>query len=158
MARHDWKDWKNVYVCGPDSVTLESMALMPNAPSIAALKRHCSADSWKEQRKQFRYIRDAESARDEAAQEAIAKVERLVDASELIVKHLRLAKAMQGLTAKRLQTIKLEEITPNILVQWLKLSVDIERICLGLATQHAQIDLTQMSDEQLEKIVAGEAV
>ena len=161
MARTaiDWEYWRHKYVSGDDSVTLEHLSNIPNAPSLVALKRHCAKGSWSEQRKAYRYQTIAKVADSATTQAAIAQTQQLIDAAEVITRHLQMAKALHSLAARRLRDFRPEELNAKDLVSWVNAATNIERLAMGLSTDRKEvnvsIDLATLSDEELEAIASG---
>lgn len=164
MAQHDWNYWKHRYVTGDDSVTLELLSKTPNAPKLNTLKKRSSEESWLEQRKTFRNQAATIATNDATGQEAIRQTQQLVDAAEMIARHVKLARALQGIAAEALQKkmITAEDLNPRDLLSWLNQGVQMERLALDLATSRiaveAKVDFSTLSDEQLERIAAGEDI
>lgn len=88
------------------------------------------------------------------------RTQDLIDAAELISRHLQLAKALQGVAVKRLKEFNPSELTPKDLVAWINAATNIERLAMGLETTRTEvnvkIDFASLSDEQLERLAKGE--
>lgn len=160
MAKFDWDYWRYRYVTGEDALTLEALSHTPGAPSLDTLKRYSRLESWPEQRKRFRHQAATIAVEDATAQEAVRQVQKLFEASEVVTRHLQLAKALQTIAAKRLRNMDPEELTPKEAVAWIQKGTQLERLAIGLATDKTEIELiidyNSLSDEQLQRIAAGE--
>lgn len=160
MARHDWDYWRHKYVSGDNSVTFEYLASLPNAPHLTTLKKQASQDAWVEQRKAFRHQVTTNVAvhatQDATVEQAVAQTQKLIDAAEMIARHVKMAKGLQSIILRKLQQMNPSELSPSALATWLKVSTDIERLALGMATEHTEIDFSGLSDEELEKLAKGE--
>lgn len=164
--KHDWEKWRRLYVVGEDDVTLPSIALIPGAPSLPSLKRVCAAELWADQRKRYREQRDTLAIRDEATVSAVRQVEKIVDAAEMLTRHAQISKSFQALAATWLQTLKIPntnkfdmekvaKLKPGDIFPYLKWAVDTERMVEGLATQRQEVDVSGLSNAELENIAKG---
>jgi hypothetical protein len=147
-ARYDWDYWRKAYVTGDDSVTLESITNTPGAPKIDALKKYSRLESWVKQREEYRIRNTPAVYTDTRAQAAAEQINKLVDISEMVVRHNKFARAMQNLVAKWASIYDPTNMKPMEAVALLKLGTDLERLCAGLATE--SVDL-QNSDRTLEE-------
>jgi hypothetical protein len=68
------------------------------------------------------------------------------------IKAARLAgqKALQAMQATDPATLK-----PQEALAWLKFAVEAERLAEGLATERQEIDLSTLSDEELDRLING---
>lgn len=162
MARYDWDYFKHRYVTGDDAVTLNYLSTQPNAPSLHRLKIKSSEDAWAEQRKQFRNQAATVALNSATGQAATQQIQKLVDAAEMITRHLQISKGLQGMAWKALQDRKITEsdLTARDVLAWLNTGVQMERLTLDLDTARikvdTKIDFASLSDEQLERIANGE--
>jgi hypothetical protein len=158
--RIDFDKWRIAYVAGDDDLTLEVLSQAPNAPSLNTLKKRSAKESWVEQRKHFRHHTSTLAAQDQVVVHAADQVQRLVDVAETITRHIKLSRVLQGLATKALQSLKPEDLTPKDIITWIKLGCELERLAIGLATSRIEVDravdVTQLSDEELEAIVSSE--
>lgn len=168
MARKvDWDKWRLKYVSGSDAVTLEALSKMPEAPALPSLKRHSGRESWTEQRERFRYQRDSIATNDETVVAAATEVKKIIDAAEMLTRHAKVSRSLQSLAHAWLQTLKLgndknkfdpakvAKLKPGEVTALLKLALESERLTEGLATQRQEIDLSGLSDAELEKLANG---
>lgn len=168
----DWDYWQHKYVTGDDSVSLEVLSNIPNAPSLVSLKKQCRKDSWVEHRKNFRYQVESKVSlgildkQVESRVNQITQTQKLVDTSEIITQHLMIARGGRAIIAKRLKEIatnpeEISKLSFRDLGAFLKVITDLERLAMGLATERTEIDvnvdLTALSDDQLERLAQGEA-
>jgi hypothetical protein len=165
-AKYDWDYWRHRYVMGDDTVTLEWLSTQPNAPSHHRLKIKSSEQSWADQRKVFRtqVSRNATlaAAADATVQQTVQKIEQLVDAAEVISRHLRISRKILTIAEGALAGLSTEELNPKDIINWVSQATQIERLAVGLATERvevdAKIDVSKLTDEQLERIAAGEDI
>lgn len=161
-ARYDWDYFRHKYVTGEDAVTLDFLSSQPNAPSLHRLKIKSSEQSWAEQRKTFRNQAATIATQGATAQEATRQTQQLVDAAEMIARHIKLARALQSIATEALQkkVVTAEDLNARDILAWLNQGVQMERLALDLATARvaveAKIDFSTLTDEQLERIAAGE--
>lgn len=168
----DWEYWRHRYVTGDDSVTLDFLSGIPNAPSLVTLKKHSTKDGWTQQRKAFRYQVDTRVYQDPVTRETVTRAQavatqtqKLVDVAEIITQHLLIARGARAIISRRLKEIlsspeEISKLSFRDLGSMLKTVTDIERLAMGLATERAElnvnIDLSTLSDEQLERLALGE--
>jgi hypothetical protein len=163
MVKHDWEKWRRFYVVGDDNVSLPSIASIPGAPSLPSLKRMCAAESWADQRKRFREQRDTVTVQDDATVSAVRKVERIIDSAEMLTRHAQLTKLMGAIAAHELQQLRRKQLAgeptglkPDDALKLARAAIADERLTEGLATQRQTIDLSSLTDEQLEKLANGD--
>jgi len=165
MAVIDWDYWRLRYVSSDDLCTLEALSQEPGAPALSTLKKRSRGDSdtpsWPEQRKQFRNQADTLAhslvQNDAVAGKAAKEVARLVDTAEMLGRH---QKVIHGVLSKGLAALKElnpRDFRPNEALSMIKWAVEAERLLEGLATARTDLDLTVLSDEQLDKIIDGSA-
>jgi hypothetical protein len=153
--KHDWEKWRRLYVVGGDDVTLPTIAVIPGAPSLPSLKRVCAAELWADQRKRFRMERDTVTIRDDAAVSAVNQVERIIDAAEMLTRHAKASRLVGQKAIQAMQMVDPATLKPADALAWLKFAVEAERLTEGLATQRQEIDLSNMTDAELEKLANG---
>ena len=146
-------------------MTLEVLSMMPKAPALGTLKRKCSADSWLDQKKAFRNQTIAKVTENDTTRAAVAKVDQIFDAVDMITRHSRAGRNLQAIAMNALalfakEPARIAELSPTAIATFLKLGIDLERMAAGMATQHIEVDaglkLEEMSDRQLELIATGE--
>jgi hypothetical protein len=135
MAGYDWNYWRHLYVSGDDAISLEELRKRPNAPSIGSLKRRSTEESWPEQRKQFRYRAATIALQSETGVAAAQQVEQLIDAAEMITRHIRLARELQIKAEEALKLLEPSSMQARDILAWIKESGQIERLALGMATE-----------------------
>lgn len=157
----DWPYWRNKFVTGDDDLSLQRLSELPEAPALQSIKNRSSKESWYEQRKAFRRAVAVEADKAIAAGDVtgktLAKVDALIDAAETITRHVKLARKMQSLVVQRLRDMKPNELSPRDLIAFINASTAIERLALGMATEHTKIDidLSKLDDRELEAIARG---
>jgi hypothetical protein len=157
FKRIDLSKWRIAYLTGDDDVTLETLSQIPGAPALSTLKKHSAQESWTDQRKHFRNHTATLIVQSEAVVHAADQVQRLVDIAETVTRQIKLAKALQNAAVKALKDLDTARISPRDIPQWIKISTELERLAIGLATSRIEVDravdVTQLSDEELEQIV-----
>lgn len=156
--KHDWDYWRHKFVGGDDSVTLKSLSEAQNAPSYDALRKRSSRESWDEQRKRFRHSRDTQAIHKVAENEQVAaKVQQLIDFAEMSSRHMKAFRLAGSKAIAKLNSVEAETLTVREALDLIKWAVDGERLTEGLATQRQEIDLSNLSDAELEKLANGGA-
>jgi hypothetical protein len=164
MAKVDWDYWRQKFVTGDQS--LKELSEGHNAPAFKTLRNRSSAEDWPEQRKKFRDMKRTQAATLPDVQQTADEVKKIIDTAEMLTRHAQMSKAFQSLGAAWLETLKLPnsnkldpakvaKLKAGEVATFLKWSVDTERMVEGLATQRQEIDLSGMSDAELEKIANG---
>lgn len=139
MANYDWDYWRHQYVAGDDSVTLEALAMRPNAPSLTSLKRRSTAESWPKQRNNFRLRKDTVVSSDPAAIQAVEKVRQLVDVAEMITRQSQVAREFQELAAQWARQAEPSRLKGAEAIAMFRDAAKVEQLLAGLATEHADI-------------------
>lgn len=153
----DWIYWRDRYIQGSDS--LDALSRVANAPSLDALKKRCSSESWQDLRKEYIHQKAQQEALKPEAKQAVMDAQRIIDASEVIVNHKGLARALQGKSAQALKALDPLTLKPSEIAQFIKLGTELERLSMGMETERTAttIDFTQLSDAELEAIARGES-
>jgi len=153
-ARYDWNYWRKAYVTGDDSVTLESITNTPGAPKIDALKKYSRLESWVKQREEYRLRNTPAVYENTQAIAAVEQVNKLVDISEMIVRHGKFARVFQNLVAKWAGQYDPTGMKPSEAAALLKLGTDLERLCAGMETE--TVGLQVKIQESVEKGIETE--
>lgn len=157
-SKHDWDYWRHKFVGGDDSVTLKSLSEIQGAPAYISLRKRSSAESWDEQRKRFRNSRDTQAIQQVAANEQVAaRVEQLIDFAEMSARHMKAFRLAGSKAIAKLASVDPQTLTVREALDLMKWAVDGERLTEGLATQRQEIDLSTMTDAELEKLANGGA-
>ena len=162
MAHIDWDKWRLRYVAGDDAVTLEALSREPEAPALNTLKKRSSKDSWAEQRERFRHQRDTIAHHDATVEAAASEVKKIIDSAEMLTRHAQLTKLMGSIAQHELIALRRRQLNgeptglkPDDALKLARAAIADERLTEGLATQRQEIDLSGMSDAELEKIANG---
>ena len=162
MAHIDWNHWRLRYVAGDDSVTLEALSREPKAPALNTLKKKSSRESWAEQRERFRHQRDTIAHHDATVASAATEVKKIIDSAEMLTRHAQLTKLMGAIAAHELQQLRRKQLAgeptglkPDDALKLARAAIADERLSEGLATQRQELDLSSMSDAELEKLANG---
>ena len=142
---YDWSHWRRLYMRGDDSVSLESLSRITDAPSLAQLKRRSSAEDWPGLRAELR----AQSAAKLAEADRDLKVEIRRD-------HLRFARALRAIAVRGMAHLDPAKLGDAGVYRLGKLSTDVERKAAGmeeLNIRHGRIrkpeDLDNLSEAEL---------
>jgi hypothetical protein len=162
MAHIDWNHWRLRYVAGDDSVTLEALSREPKAPALNTLKKKSSRESWAEQRERFRHQRDTIAYHDATVAAAATEVKKIIDSAEMLTRHAQLCKLMGAIAAHELQQLRRKQLAgeptglkPDDALKFAIRAIADERLTEGLATQRQEIDLSGLSDAELERLANG---
>lgn len=152
----DWSYWEHKYISS--DLSLDFLSKLPNAPTLNTLKKQSTEGLWRQKRQQFKEQTATAATQNAVTQAAVRQAQQIIDAAELLQRHLQMAKALQSIAASRLKSFSPSELSPKDLVAWVNAATNIERLALGLATERVevQIDFSQLTDEQLERLAAGE--
>ena len=88
------------------------------------------------------------------------QTEKLVDAAEMIARHLKRARALQGKAVQALQMLEPSALHARDVLAWIGQSIQMERLALGEATARlaADVDFATLTDAQLLRIANGEHI
>lgn len=163
MARIDWDHWRLKYVTGNEAVTLDALSKEPDAPALNSLKKKSCRENWPEQRKRFRHQRDTIAHHDATVSAAATEVKKIIDSAEMLTRHAQLTKLMGAIAAHELQQLRRKQLAgestglkPDEALKLARAAIADERLTEGLATQRQEVDLSNATDEQLEKLAKGE--
>ena len=162
MAKLDWDYWRLRYVSSDDSITLEALSREPKAPALNTLKKRSSRESWAEQRERFRHQRDTLAHQDTKVVAAASEVRKLIDTAAMITRHSQLCQLMGSIAVYELQQLRRQQLAgeptglkPDDALKLARAAIADERLTEGLATQRQEIDLSAMTDAELEKLANG---
>ena len=142
-TKHDWTQWRRLYMRGDDRVSLESLSLLNDAPSLGQLKRRSSAEDWPSLRAELRV-------------QSETKI-REIDAdlkTEVRGRHAKVGKALITLGVRALAHLRPEQLEAVDAVRLLKIGTDIERKALGMEEINVRLGRLKTPDD-LDKL--GEA-
>jgi len=137
--RYDWDYLRHKYVTGDDSVTLEALSKLPNSPVFGTLKNRACQESWAKQRENYRLQKMTLVTTDPAAIQAAEQVNELVNIAEMITQHTQIGKALQAKGIQWLKQVDPATLPAREAIAVLKLGMDTQRLCAGLATEHQEI-------------------
>ena len=155
MAAIDWNYWRHKYVSGEDSLTLKALSEIQGAPAYITIRKRSAAESWDDQRKRFRNSRDTQAIHSEQGEQAAARVEKIIDTAEMLTRHMKAARLVGQKAIQAMQMTDPATLKPAESLAWLKFAVEAERLTEGLATQRQEIDLSSMTEAELEKLSNG---
>lgn len=139
MAQYDWDYWRHKYVTGDDSVTLEALSKIQNAPAFISLRKRAAAESWAKQRENFRLQKYTSVSSDPATIQAAEQVNKLVDIAEIYTRQTKIAKAFQALSARWLQQADPSQLKGSEAIAMFRDAAKIEQLLAGMATEHQEI-------------------
>jgi len=137
----DWLAWQDKYVYS--TCTLEQLSALEGAPALDTLKKRCGRERWTEKRTL-------------AAHQIGTRAKQIAETgiAEVRARHARFGKAALAIAAKGLAHIKPEDLGDLGVSRLARVGAEIERKALGLETLTLRFE--ELSDEQLERIAAGE--
>lgn len=158
--RINWQHWREKFVEGDDSITLEVLSKRKNSPALDSLKKKCAAEGWHEQRK--RYQRELENRgvniNGEVKPEvrtAIDRTNKIIDTAEMLTQHNAIATGLLRLAAQGIRAADGKNLKPSEFIQMAKVGIEIQRIIEGMATSKTEIDLKSATDAELDAIIDG---
>lgn len=155
MATIDWDHWRKKFIQGPDTLTIKGLSEYNGAPAYQTLRNRSSKEDWVAQRRRFRDNVGTLADTVPDAQQVASKVEKVIDAAEMMTRHMQAFRLAGSKAIAKLNTVKPESLTVKEALDLLKWAVDGERLTEGLATQRQEIDLSGMSEADLEKLAKG---
>jgi flagellar hook-basal body complex protein FliE len=155
MAKIDWDYWRHKYVTGDDTVTYRSLADVQGAPAYQTLRNRASQEDWPAQRKRFKDNLSTVVATVPEAQHVAQQVSKLVDTAEMLTRHIKAARLAGQKAIQSMQSTDPTTLKPQEALAWLKFAVEAERLAEGLATERQEIDLSTLSDEELDRLING---
>jgi hypothetical protein len=159
MARFDgnWTEWKKRFVSGGDEVTLKWLSEQPGAPSYSSLRKRSAPkwEDWEEQRKNYREQVDTLATVHPDVQQTTARVEKIIDTAEMLTRHMKAARLVGQKAILAMQATDPASLKPTEALAWMKFAIEAERLTEGMATARQEIDLSGMSDKDLEALANG---
>jgi hypothetical protein len=155
MAAIDWNYWRHKYVSGEDSLTLKALSDIQGSPAYITIRKRSAAEDWDDQRKRFRNSRDTQAIHSEQAEQATARVEKIIDTAEMLTRHMKAARLVGQKAILAMQATDPATLKPAEALAWMKFAIEAERLTEGMATQRQEIDLSGMSDKDLEALANG---
>lgn len=154
---YDRDYWRRVFVAG--SMDLKELAQEQGSPAYSTLRKWAMATdtepSWAEQRTQFRYSQEQKLASVPEVQYAVKSISRIVDSAEMMARHIKACKLIGSIALQAFQSYDPKTLKPSEATAMMRLALDYERLTEGLATQRQEIDLSGLSDAELEKLARG---
>jgi hypothetical protein len=155
--RIDWEYWRHRFITGSNAVTLKVLSHEPNAPQYSTIKNRASKEDWTDQRKRFRKETTTRAVTIEPSAQKVAEAaEAIIDMAEMLTRHANACKLVGSRAIARMKNIDPNELSPDEALRLLKWAIETERLTEGLATARQEVDLTSLSDAELEKIVNGD--
>lgn len=159
--KYDWESLRKLYVSGEVDQLVElsrERTGRPMSPLYNTLRQRAFEEDWTEQKKAYHRNLDtkahAKLASEPTTEEVQQRTQELIDASEAIARHLRLAKSLQSVGYQGLRAIDINNLSARDIVALIQLGADMERKALALyePKQHAQIDV----EVNFEALTTGE--
>jgi hypothetical protein len=153
----DWDYWRRRFVSGGDEVSLRWLSEQPGAPSYSSLRKRSAPkwEDWEEQRRNYRKNKGTLASIAPDAKEAVQAAARLVDTAEMLSRHIRAARLIGQKAIQAMQATDPATLKPSEALAWMKFAIEAERLTEGLATQRQEIDLSGLSDAELERMANG---
>lgn len=151
--KYDWESLRKLYVSGEVDELVELSRERTGrsaSPHYNSIKQKAFEEDWTEQRKAYQRNLDVKvhtsytnSAVEPTAAQVQQRTQEMIDASEAIARHLRLAKSLQSVGYQGLRGIDISKLSARDIVALIQLGTDIERKALALydPPQQAQIDV-----------------
>ncbi|MFB2832976.1 hypothetical protein [Floridanema evergladense] len=148
-AKYDWESLRKLYVSGEVNQLVElsrERTGSPINPPYTTLRQRAFEEDWTEQKKAYYRTLDTKThtkLTEPSTEQVEQRTQELIDASEAIARHLRLAKALQSVGFQGLKAINIESLSARDIVALIQLGADMERKALALyePKQQAQIDV-----------------
>lgn len=90
-----------------------------------------------------------------SAQKVTEAAEAIIDLAEMLTRHANACKLVGSRAIARMKSINPDDLSPDEALRMLKWAIEAERLTEGLATQRQEIDVSKLSDEELEKLANG---
>jgi hypothetical protein len=161
MARIvDWDYWRHQFVTG--DMSLKELSEGHTAPAFKTLRNKSSAEDWPSQRQKFRDMKRTQAAILPDVKQTADEVKKIIDSAEMLTRHAQLTKLMGAIAAHELQQLRRKQLAgeptglkPDDALKLARAAIADERLTEGLATQRQELDLSSMSDAELEKLANG---
>lgn len=155
-ARVDWDNWRTKFIKGPDDLDLKRLSEYAGAPAHQSLRNRSSAEDWPSQRRRYRDSLGTQSSTHPDVQATAAQVEKIIDAAEMLTRHMKAARLAGQKAILAMQATDPTTLKPAEALAWLKWAIDAERMTEGLATERQEvIDISTLTDSALEKLANG---
>ena len=79
----------------------------------------------------------------------------MLDLSEILERHSSTAKSLQQMGLELLEQMSLSEFKPRDALELIKLGVDIERLCVGLETEHIKQEIVGGPERITNIVIKG---
>jgi hypothetical protein len=129
----------------------------PGAPSYSSLRKRSAPkwEDWEEQRKNYREQVDTLATVHPDVQQTTARVEKIIDTAEMLTRHMKAARLVGQKAILAMQATDPASLKPTEALAWMKFAIEAERLTEGMATARQEIDLSGMSDKDLEALANG---
>ncbi len=156
-AKVNWEIWRKQFVQGPDDLDYKRLSKYTGAPAYSSLRNRASKEDWPSQRKRYRANLGTLAGTVPEAQHVAQQVEKIIDAAEMLTRHAKACRMVGQKAIQAMQMVDPATLKPSDALAWLKFAVEAERLTEGLVTQRQEIDLSAMTDAELEKLAYGGA-
>jgi predicted metal-binding protein len=149
----DWDKWRRKYIQGMELVEISEVQ---GAPSYSALRNRSSQHDWPDQRRRFQYnsIALAQAVTPEV-EDVVRKANEIIDTAEMLTRHSKALRQIGAIAMRAFQSYDPASLKPSEATALLRLALEYERLTEGLATQRQEIDLSSLSDAELERLARG---
>ena len=137
MARnrkYDWDSIREQFITSECSLESLSSDTTGNSsdPSYAALRHYSRRERWTQLREEHRRNRITAAAANPTVQAVAETTEEIINASEIILKHLRIAKLLQSVGVGRIKIANAEEISYKDALASIELAASLEQTILKI--------------------------
>ena len=143
-------------------MSLKELSEGHTAPAFKTLRNKSSAEDWPSQRQKFRDMKRTQAAILPDVKQTADEVKKIIDSAEMLTRHAQLTKLMGAIAAHELQQLRRKQLAgeptglkPDDALKLARAAIADERLTEGLATQRQELDLSSMSDAELEKLANG---
>lgn len=148
----DWDYWRRKYIQGMDLIDISQVQ---DAPSYSTLRTRSSKENWPEQRQRFRHNATTIASTVPEAQDVVSTVNTIIDSAEMLTRHSRACKLIGSIAMKAFQSYDPASLKPSEAVSMMRLALEYERLTEGHATQRQELDMSGLSNAELENIAKG---
>lgn len=154
-SKPDWDYWRQRYVTGDDAVTLKFLSEVPGSPAYQTIKNRANKEHWTDQRKRYRYQKSTDASTQPGVKEVAEYVAKVIDTAELVTQHARAARDIRELGLEAIKLINPEHLKPKEALDFVRWAIEAERLLEGLATDRRELDLTRLTEAELERLANG---
>lgn len=165
-SRYNWDEIRRAFITG--NMTLKDLSREstgnPDHPAYGRIRIVASTknEDWDAQRRAYRNNLKLSIAGESSTKLIAAKVDKLIDAAEIIASHLQISKGLKAIARLGIKRILenpdlIKTVKPTELVAIVREATNIERLAFGLSTSYIEHDINweALTEVQLEAIANG---